>query len=809
MQSLLQDLRYALRMLAKRPSYAAALILMLALGIGATSVIFSIVNGVLLEPLPYKNPAQIVVISGAERVTSEDSLVWWGQGKAFSVLAEYRSGGVNLSDGTRSQRVFATTASASLFPLFGLSAQLGRTFSVEDEAPQGNQVVILSHRLWSGAFASDSNVIGRAIVLNAKIYTIIGVMPSGFSYPGHTDLWIPRNADDITSLDLGSDKQPDLPGLLQWSMLGRLNDGVTVAQAQIELKSLLQLESQTFHPERHGATMSIRVIPLREVLVGEVRTGLLALLGAVVFLLLIACLNVANLMLVRVAARQKEVAVRLCMGASRVRILRQMFTESTMVALLGGSVGILFSFWGVKVVQLLGPKNIPRLGDVRLDSRVLAFTLGVSILAGTLVGLAPAFQALGRDLTRTLKEESLRSTGTLRHRLRGALVVTEVALSLVLLMGSGLMFRSLGNLLRTSPGFETQNVLSMEIALPEATYLPNAFAHSGLRSPESRVPIFFQRLFDEVASLPGVLAVGGVNTLPLSSKTGAGLYVEADRFSGSALEFDVSGEFFRAMRIPVIRGRAYTEDDLRSHANVIIVNQAMALAAWPREDPYGKTVKLYGPGPQTTSREVIGVVQNVKFAGLGETPKPEYYLPAEGLNTTLVVRANSDPRTLVESIRNRVRNLDANVPLFNVRTMSEVVSDSTSAPRFRGVVVAMFAALSFVLAMFGLYSVLAYSVTCRTHEIGVRISLGAKPRDILMMVAGEGTRLASAGVVIGAVLSFWLNKLIRGLLYGISPTDTTTLVATAATLAAGTLVASLLPALRASRSNPASALRWE
>ncbi len=817
MTALVQDLRFALRMLAKRPGYTAALLLVLALGIGGTTAMFTIVDGVLLQPLPFKDPGRIVEIGGAERVEQGDSLVWWGQGKAFSALAEYQSGGVNFSDRGRSERVFATTVSASFFPLLGIGPETGRTFSPEDETSRQSDVVVLSHRFWTRVYGAQQDALGHTVVLNGQIYAIVGIMPPGFGFPGHTDLWIPRRGTDINAmyaLDLGSDKQPDLPPSLLWGLLARLHDGVSVEQARVELRSLLQLESRTFHPERHVKEFFIGAQYLQNLLVGESRTSLLALLGAVGFLLLIACVNVANMILVRTAARQKEVALRLCLGASRGRILRQMLTESTLVACLGGAAGVFVAYASLRAAQLFGPKDVPRLADIHLDLRALGFAVGLSVVTGVLVGLAPALQTMTQDLTRALKEETSRSTAGLKKHLRAALVVTEVALTLVLLGGAGLMIRSLSNLLRTPPGFETQNILSAELVLPQAKYAPKPT--KGQEADTSHIATFYHRLAEEIGQLPGVIAAGEVNTLPMGGKSGGGYYIEAGKLHSVLQVFEISGDYFRAMGIPILEGRGFSERDLRAHENVIVINKALAKAAWPGEDPLGKIIKVSHPGPRWPPKEVIGVVNDVKAHGLGETSKRQgetaerqYYLPSQELDMTLVVRTAGDPRSLVEDVRESVRRIDAGVPLFNVRTMKEVIADSTSAPRFRGIVVSVFAALALVLAGFGLYSVVGYSVACRTHELGVRMALGAQPRDILLMVTREGMWLALAGIALGALASFWLNKLIAGLLYGVKPNDPASLAAAAALLGAATITASLLPAMRASRTDPACALRHE
>ena len=822
MSALLQDLHFSLRMFAKRPGYAVSLILILALGIGGTCTIFAIVNGVLLEPLPYKNPDRIVFTIGMTTDSGIDPLAWWRQAKAFEELAVYQAGGVNFTNATESERVPSAVVSSGFFGVFQVHAMLGRTFIPEDAKPERNLVAVLSFPIWRNAFAADSNIIGKVIQLNEKFYTVVGVMPQGFGYPAHTSIWVPQPSDYRMYLDIGSDVQRDAGRA--FATIGRLREGATLLEVNAELKHLLQGydEMKRKKQSNYGGGGRIGATPLKYLLVRDSLIGLLALLGAVTFLLLIACVNAAQMILARAAARQKEVAVRLCLGASRGRILRQMQTESTVIALAGGAAGILIAYVGVKVTQLLGPKDIPRLADVRLDWRALGFALGLSLLVGILVGLAPALQTMAQDLTGALKQESSRATGFLRKGLRAAMVIGEVALTLILLLGAALMIKSLNNLMRISPGFQTQNVISLEFSLPPAPALVSATAkHANQTSTETaqlaafaaesdRVAIFNHKMTDAIAQLPGVVSVGAVDKLPLGGKAGGGLFVD---LGSKTFKFAhgqaVSGDYFQAMGIPIPEGRAFSETDSQNHASVIVISRAMAHAFWPGEDSLGKPVMLEESGPQKLPREIIGIVGDVKYAGLGEDPGPVYYLPADRSSLTLVVRTASDPRALMKMIRESVGKLASDVPIFNVRTMSEVVADSTSAPRFRGVVVGIFAALALVLAVFGLYSVVAYSVTCRTHELGVRMALGAQPRDILLMVTREGMWLALAGIVLGALGSLWVYKMIATLLYGITATDPATLIAAAAVLAAGTIIACVLPARRASHTDPSSALRYE
>ncbi len=828
MNNLVQDLRFAFRMMGKRPGYAAAVILVLALGIGGTSAIFTVVNGVLLEPLPYKNPDRLVFAGGLSQASGTDPLAWWRQAKSFEALATYRSGGANLGNGIQPERIPCAIVSKDFFRVFQIDARFGRTLDeVFAEANEGPAAVI-SYGFWARTFASDKGVIGKQVDLNGRFFTVVGIMPPGFGFPGHTSAWVPRAREWKEDLDIGSDVQSDAGG--SSATVGRLREGATLEEARAELKRLNQIQveiERAKQPRYAGGYVGAR--PMKEFMIRDSSTGLWVLLGAVGFLLVIACVNVAHMLLVRAAARQKEVAVRLCMGASRGRILLQLLTESMVLALLGGAAGTLLSFAGVRAIQAFGPKDVPRLADVNLDLRALGFALGLSLLIGVFVGFAPALQIMAQDLTRALKQESSRSVGALRKGLRGAMIVAEVALTLVLLMGAGLMIRSLDNLLRTPPGFTTLNTITMDFSLPRVKYAPPVPAQGSkktfketapaVNTTQGRVGDFYRQLSEGIGSLPGVISASETERLPLGGKGGGGLYLTAGNCKAIVQEMDVASGYFRAMSIPVVAGRVFGAGDTEDAKFGIVISQAMARSCWPGGEALGKSVELFGGGLREGSRDVIGIVGDVKFHGLGDedvfawgpgmAPGSVYYLPAKPLSATLIVRAVSDPKLLVAAIRERIRKLDADVPLYNIRTMNEVVSDATAEPRFRGIALGTFAVLALVLAVFGLYSVVAYSVTCRTHELGVRMALGAQPRDILAMVTREGMWLALAGIAVGALGSYWTNKLLASFLYGVKPMDPATLAAVAGILAIGTMAACLLPARRASRTDPSCALRYE
>lgn len=845
--TILGDMRYGWRMLIRVPRLSVILVLLLALGIGAATAMFSVIDGVILRPLPYPHPDRIMLIAGAAAPPTGDWLTWWRQSKAFAKLALYSSGGANLTGGSQPQRVTAAVVSASFFSVFEVRPALGRAFMADEEAPGRNRVALLSHRLWIQDFGGDPRILGKTIALNTRPYLIVGVMPSGFGFPGHTDLWVPRTEEaksvDGESLDLGSYKQADVPGWLGQAMLGRLQAGVSIAQARSELNTLLYRLTETY-TARTGIHFgeSVGVVPLQEILVREFRPALYTLFAGVSLLLLVACVNAANILLARTSARQRELAVRLCLGASRMRIVRHLITESVLLTFLSGLLGILFAFWIVAAIRAMGPADIPRLSAICVDLRVLAFTVVACFLTGSLIGIVPALESLAPDINASLKEGGFRSASRLPKRVRGALVAAEVGLTLVLLTGAGLMIRSFDRLTRVEPGFEPRNLISLELSLPKAKYAPAAEAlppkapqaggqtlraatsegkelevqNESLKDPDAQVAAFYQRLTEGVGGLPGVIAAGMVSSLPLSGESEGYEFLDVDGklAAGEAQVFVIGGNYFRALGVPLLTGRPFRESDSRDAPRVVVINQTLARQFWGDKNPLGAQFVIEGEeGP----REIVGVVGDVKFSGLGEEPGPQLYLPYTQpyrnrrmpLSVALVVRTDSNTQSVVPLLRRQVQTIDKELPLFHVITMQELVYESTSAPRFRGLLLGTFAFFALVLAVAGVYGVVAHGVVYRTHEIGVRVSLGATPNDILRLIVGQGAQLALRGVALGLIAAFGLTRLISSLLFGISPTDPVTFVAVSASLIAAALLASYLPARRATKIDPMAALRYE
>jgi putative ABC transport system permease protein len=808
---------------------------------------FSVIDGVILRPLPYSHPDRIMLITGAAAPPTGDWLTWWRQSKAFAELALYSSGGANLTGGSQPERVTAAVVSASFFAVFEVRPALGHAFMADEEAAGRNQVALLSHRLWIQDFGGDPQILGKTIALNSRPYLIVGVLPSGFDFPGHTDLWVPRiveaNSVGRDSLDLGPYKQADVPAFLEEAMLGRLHAGATLAQARSELNVLLYRLTETY-TARTGIHFGVRVgvIPLQEVLVSDFRPALYTLFAGVSFLLLVACLNAANILLARAAARQKEVAVRLCLGASRMRIVRHLITESLLLTFCSGLLGILFAFWIVEAIRAIGPAEIPRLGEISVDLRVLGFTVVACFVTGTLIGLAPALESLAPDITASLKEEGFRSASRLPKRVRSVLVAAEIGLALVLLTGAGLMIRSFDRLTRVEPGFEPHNLVTLELSLPKEEYAPATAAsqlkapqsgrktlgatttegkepeiqNESLRDPDARVAAFYRRLTEAVGRLPGVTAAGMVSSLPLSGETEGSQFLDlgGKLAAGQASVFVIGGNYFRALGAPLLAGRPFRESDSRDAPRVVVINQNLARQFWGAKNPLGAQFVIEGEeGP----REIVGVVGDVKFSGLGEQPGPQLYLPYTQpydngrmpLSMAFVVRTDSNPQSMVPGLRRQVLAIDKELPVFHVNTMEELVYESTSAPRFRGLLLGTFAFLALVLAVAGVYGVVAQAVVYRTHEIGVRVSLGATPHDILRLIVGQGARLALWGVALGLIAAFGLTRLVSSLLFGISPTDLVTYVAVSVSLIAAALLASYLPARRATKIDPMAALRYE
>jgi putative ABC transport system permease protein len=817
MLTLWQDLRYGLRLLAKSPGFTIVAVLTLALGIGANTAIFSVVNAVILRPLPFAAPDRLVAVwvtslrSGATRGPSDypDFADWRAQNHVFEHMAAFHTADFTLTGTDEPAHVFGAVVSADLFPLLGEQAKLGRTFRPEEDEKitDGARPVILSHGLWERRFGSDPNVLGRAISLDSQPYAVVGVMPAGFQYPIQAkaiELWAPMTLDSITTD--GSQPLTAQRGAHYLGVIARLKPGVSLAQAQAELAALAGALQQQFPDTNkyHNATAQ----PELDRLVGDVRPALLVLFGAVGCVLLIACVNVANLLLARATTRQKEIAVRTALGAGRGRVLRQLLTESLLLALSGGALGLLLATWGTELLLALSPENIPRLADVHVDGRVLAFTALAALLTGVIFGLLPGLHATRPDLVESLKESGRGTTdGLRRNRLRSALVVAEVALALVPLVGAGLLIRSFLLLQRVNPGLDPHNVLTVNLGLPDARYTT------------SQQAAFFAQLLPRLRALPGVRSASGVYPLPLSNdQIQVTFEIDGRAFAKSeepATNYQAAApDYFKTLRIPLLAGRDFTVADDEKAPPVIIVNESFAKQFFPHENALGKRIK---PGLSTTPgaevmREIVGVVGDVKHRGLNVPSGPQVYEPEAQMpfdQLTLVLRTDGDPRGLIGAVRDEARLLDKDLPVFDVKTLEEYLSVSVAQPRFNTLLLAVFAGVALILAAVGLYGVMSYSVAQRTHEMGIRIALGAQQRDVVRLIAGQAFRLTLIGLAFGLASAWTATRWLSGLLFGVPPTDPLTFAVVAVLLCFVALAACYVPARRAMQVDPIIALRYE
>jgi len=806
METLAQDLRYGVRMLLQKPAFTFVVVLALAVGIGANSAIFSVVNAVLLRPLPYADPERLVMIwmDNSRINVAED---WHSfpnytdyrdHNEVLESIAAFNNRSFNITGSGEPERVQGAWMTGGLLPLLGVNPALGRGFSSEEEQPGKDQVVIIGHGLWQRRFGGDPNILDQPIMLNGSPRTVIGVMPPGFAFPAKdSEMWVPIA---LTQQQMAN------RNAISYQVIGRIKPGVTFEQAKANLAMVNRwILNQNPNQEGYG----VNPVLYHDQVVGSVRPALLALLGAVAFVLLIACANVANLLLSRAAARSREIAIRTALGAGRVRIIRQLLTESLLLALMGGGVGLLIAFWGLDLLLAFSPSDLPRLDQITMDRRVLGFTLVVSLLTGLIFGLVPALQASRPDLTESLKEGGRGSSGGLQgKRIRSGLVVFEVATALVLLICAGLMIKSFMNLQDVRLGFNPDRLLTARLQLSGTKYREDATATN-----------FYQQLLERVGAMPGVESASAISTLFLSktpNSTNFTIEGRAPFAPSEQVEVPVdiiTPGFFKSMGIPLVGGREFTPQDASGTPDVVIINETMAKRFWQGEDPIGKRFMYGAPGngdPQWMT--IVGVVGDVRRTGFDAEVRPETFLPhgqAPARGMMLIVRSTSDPRNLAGAVREAVRSIDGDLPVFTVQPMDAVLGDMMAQRRLNMLLFAILAGVALILAAVGIYGVIAYSVTQRTHEIGIRMALGAQRRDIVKMVVGQGIVLAAGGVGLGILASVLLTRLMTALLYGVSATDLVTFVIISVLLTLVAVVASFIPARRATRVDPMIALRYE
>jgi putative ABC transport system permease protein len=806
MDAFLNDIRYALRNLLKRPSFTIVATITLALGIGANSAIFSSVYSLLLKPFPFPELDRVVAIWEKDpshgythdEVTVGNYLDWRGQNQSFDQLALYSWWSTNLTGVDPPERLQGFLVTANFLNVTGIKPTMGRNFTEEENQPGKDAVVIITNRLWQRRFGGDPNILNKNITLNGVSRTIVGVMPEGFDFPNAADLYGPF---------------PITPELAQnrrfhaYYVIGRLKPGVSIQSAQADTDNITtRLEQQ--YPESNtgrGAT----VYPIVADSVRKYDTGVWVGMGAVAFVLLIACANVANLMLARASGRQREIALRAALGATRWRIIRQLLTESVMIALLGGALGVLVGVWGIDALRAANPgeaaKFAPGWNQLGMNLPVLAFTFGLSVLSGLVFGLAPALQVSKTNLNESLKEGSRQASGR-SYRLRSSLVVFEVALSLVLLVGAGLFFRSFLNLFKTDPGFNPDNVLTMRLMLPAAKY-----------RDEPQAAAFYTDLVQRVKAKPGVESAAAVNFLPLGGSNASDVYLVEGEPESRPSEESIgryrvcTPDYFSTMRIPLVKGRAFTEQDKVGAPRVVIVNETLARKHWPGQDALGKRIRFEGPVDRAPWMEIVGVIKDVKHELTVEV-KPEYYLPFtqdSWRSMVIVARTNVDPSSFASSFRQDVWAIDKDQPVFEVRTMQDVRSISVGLQTFSSQMIGVFAGVALLLASVGIYGVMAFVVAQRTQEIGIRMALGAQRTDVLKLVLKNGMKLSTIGLLIGLVAAWGLTRFLATLLVGVRPTDLLTFSVMSACLLVAAFLACYLPARRATKVDPLVALRYE
>jgi predicted permease len=823
MSTLLQDVRYAVRTCAGSPGFAIVSILSLAIGIGANTAIFSVASALLLRPLPYKNAERQVILwntSPGLGITED----WFSTAQYFDIVRGTQSfesvaiaigANANLTGDGEPERIGTIRVSANLLPMLGVTPLAGELFDERDDRPGRTGKALLGYGTWVRRFAADPAAVGRSLTINGQPYEIAGVLPAAFSLPREVmpTLGVVADAEVVLPLPLADDAAT-VRNREDYNIIATLAPGVTIAQARAELDALtarLRREHPDFYPPNGGLTF--RVLPLQEQAVGRVRLALLVLSAAVGFVLLIACANVANLLLSRGLARQREVAIRAALGASRGRIIRQLLTESVLLALAGGAAGLLFAFACLEGIRALGSASVPRIGEIAIDARVLFFTAGVSVLSGIVFGLAPAARLARRDLHDSLKDASRGAgAGAVWGRgqsLRRLLVIVELSLSVMLLVGAGLLIRSFTALQGIAPGFEARNVLTLELPMTGRKY-----------NDADAVLQTYKRLWERLAALPGVSAAGGVTALPLSQMMAWGPITvegraapEGEKFLNADIRV-VGGDYFRAMNIPLREGRLFNDLDTRASLRVVVVDEQMARQLWPGESAIGKRIRTGGfdATPDTPWMTVVGVVGRVKQDALDAEPRMAYYRyhaqsPSRSMN--VVLRSATEPAGLSGAVTREIRAIDPDLPIYRLRTMASRVDDSLAERRFAMLLLTLFALLALGLAAVGIYGVMAYLVSQGTRELGIRLALGAAPRDLLLLVVRQGTLVAAVGLVIGLAGAFTLTRFMRGLLFGVHAADPATFAAIGGVLGAVALMATYVPARRAARIDPIVSLRAE
>lgn len=812
MSSLSQDLRYALRLFSNSPGSTTVAILVLGLGIGANAAIFSVTNAVLFRSLPYKTPERVVFVWGnklskgmrEQMLSPADYKDYQTRTQSFDQLGAIRSQSSVLTGGEVPERIETAAVSATVFDILGLRPALGRSFAPGEDQPGHNSVAIVSSGFWERHFARQSSALGKTLELDGSPYTIVGVAPPGFVLPdSKSDLWIPYTPDPADFL-------PTNRALRFLTVLGHLRAGVTREQAQSELRIVADQLAQEYPDKNAG--FSVDLVPLREQLVGDLRPTLWMLMAAVGVVLLIACVNAAHLLLVQAGAREKEIAVRTAMGANPGRLIRQVLTESVLLALVAGVLGLVLAYWGTALLTKFAPGGLEQAGNIAPDWHVLAFTLSVSIVTGLVFGLAPALSISRSNLNSVLRSGGRGATGNrTQGRFRDVLMACEVASSAVLLIGAGLLIRSFIHLQDVNPGFRPDHVLTMELSLPQARY------------PGLKVGLFYQELLDRIARLPGVQSAGICRFLPLSGNDASGNFqIEGQPPLASAdqprAKFrTASGGYFSALGIPLIRGRLFDNRDNQNTPKVVVINETAARRYWPHDDPVGKRILSGFDRDQWST--IIGVVGDIKHTALDVATQPETYyhylqIPPGTMNfaestMSLALRTAADPDAMAASVRQELRNIDPSEPVFEVRAMQQVIDSSIAQPRFRTFLVSIFAALALALASLGLYGVIAYSVSQRTTELGIRMALGAEPGSILRLVVFHATTLAVIGLASGVAIILAVGHVISRFLFGINPADPITLGVSCLVILLIAVIASWVPARRAAKVDPAIALRAE